>query len=188
MSAISDWFRKAWLVLLVAGIVVALDQWTKQLVRANFPKFETIVPIKGLGAYLMFEHVDNYGAAFGMFQNMGGVFVIVALLVVGVMLFYVRYLPTDGWLVRVLLGLMLGGAIGNLLDRLQQGFVTDFIKTGIPGFYYIPNYNIADSAIVCGVIGLGIYLIFDDYKRSRHEKQLASDATHAAPDTGSHSD
>lgn len=184
MSALSDWFRKAWLVLLVAGVVIVLDQWTKQLVRTNLPKFEAIPPIPALAPYILFEHVDNYGAAFGMFQNFGGVFAIVAIVVVAVMLFYVRLLPTEGWFVRVMLGLMLGGAVGNLIDRLQQGYVTDFIKTGIPGFYYIPNYNIADSAIVCGVIGLGLYLVFDDFKRARDAKERKSEPTRPASDVG----
>ena len=184
MSSISDWFRKAWLVLLVAGIVIVLDQWTKQLVRASLPKFEAVTPFPALDGFVMLEHVDNYGAAFGMFQNFGGVFAIVAIVVVVVMLFFVRLLPTEGWFVRVMLGLMLGGAVGNLIDRLQQGYVTDFIKTGIPGFYYIPNYNVADSAIVCGVIGLGLYLVIDDFRRARQEKQLKSDAAHAASDAG----
>lgn len=176
MHMLASWFRKAWLVLAVAGIVILLDQWTKELVRNNIPDYTSMIPIPALGEYFVFEHVHNYGAAFGIFQNQGNFFIIVAVIVTIGILAYVRYLPTDAWFVRVLLGLMLGGAIGNVIDRINQGYVTDFVKMGVPGVYYWPNYNIADSAIVGGVIGLGIYVIVDDVRRNRREKAAASTA------------
>ena len=178
MSTVTKWFRNTWLVLLVAGIVIVLDQWTKTLIRASVPEYTAISPVPALGEYFLFEHVRNYGAAFGMLQNMGGFFIIVAVIVAVAILFYVRYLPTDQWIVRVLLGLMLGGALGNVIDRFQQGYVTDFVKVGIPGVYYWPNFNIADSAIVIGVIGLGIYVLVEDVLRQREQKAAA-----AAPST-----
>ncbi len=157
-------------MLVVGGAVIILDQWTKQLVRAAIPDYTGIVPIDTLGEYFVFEHVHNYGAAFGILQNQGNFFVIIAAVVAVTILVYVRYLPADQWLVRVFLGLMLGGAIGNVIDRIQLGYVTDFVKIGIPGVYYWPNFNIADSAIVVGVIGLGLYLLIDDLRKSRREK------------------
>jgi signal peptidase II len=69
---------------------------------------------------------------------------------------------------------MLGGAVGNVIDRITQGYVTDFIKMGIPGVYYWPNYNIADSAIVIGVIGLGLYVVIDDVRKHRRQKAQES--------------
>jgi signal peptidase II len=124
-----------------------------------------------LERFLVFEHVHNYGAAFGILQGLGGPLILIALVVSVAMLFYIRYIPQGAWLVLVLLGLQLGGAIGNVIDRINQGYVTDFVKLGIPGFYYIPNFNIADNAIVFGVIGLGIYIIWSDSKKQREEKQ-----------------
>ncbi len=180
MHRIASWFRKAWLVLAVAGIVILLDQWTKELVRRNIPDYTSMIPIPALGEYFVFEHVHNYGAAFGMFQNQGNLFIIVAVIVTLGILVYVRYLPTDARLVRLLLGLMLGGALGNVIDRINQGYVTDFVKMGVPGVYYWPNYNIADSAIVGGVIGLGIYVIVDDLRRHRHEKAAGAAAVDRA--------
>lgn len=176
MSKLTSWFRHAWLVLLVAGIVIVLDQASKSIVRANLPKFEA-VPV--LGNYFMWEHVDNYGAAFGLMQNMGSFFTIIALIVAVAILVYVRYIPEERRLVRVLLGLQLGGAIGNVIDRMQQGYVTDFIKMGIPGVYYWPNYNVADTAIVVGVIGLAIYIIWEDFVVQRQNKQVANKAGEA---------
>jgi signal peptidase II len=166
MFFIKDWFQKSWLIIAIAAIVIVLDQWTKLLVRANIPKFHSIAPFEALSDYVIFEHVDNYGAAFGILQNMGSFFIIVAAVVCTAILVYSRYLPSSQRLVRILLGLQMGGALGNVIDRIHQGYVTDFIKTGIPGFYYIPNYNIADSAIVLGVIGLGIYIFFEDPQRN----------------------
>jgi signal peptidase II len=171
MTAFVNWFRKAWLVLLVAGIIIAADQWTKAWVRANIPDYTSMIPIPGWEAYLTFEHVHNYGAAFGILQGLGGPLILIALVVSVAMLFYIRYIPQGAWLVLVLLGLQLGGAIGNVIDRINQGYVTDFVKLGIPGFYYIPNFNIADNAIVVGVIGLGIYIIWSDTRKQHEEKQ-----------------
>lgn len=173
-NKLKHWMSRAWLVLLVAGIVIALDQWTKELVRRSIPDYTSVVPISALGEYFVFEHVHNYGAAFGILQNMGNLFIIVAIVVVVGILAYVRYLPTEDWWVRLFLGLMLGGAIGNVIDRITQGYVTDFIKMGIPGVYYWPNYNIADSAIVIGVIGLGLYVLIDDVRKHRRQKAQES--------------
>lgn len=170
MGKITGWLRQAWLVLVVAGIIITLDQLTKEWIRMNVPKYGSIIPIPALGEYFVFEHVDNYGAAFGILQNQSVLFTIIATVVAIAILVYVRYLPTDNYFVRLLLGLQLGGALGNLIDRLSQGFVTDFVKMGIPGVYYWPNYNIADSSIVIGVIALGIYIMVDDVRKQRQQQ------------------
>lgn len=164
------WFRKAWLVLLVAGVVIALDQLTKSWIRINVPEYTAMIPIQALGEYFVFEHVRNYGAAFGILQNQGYLFIAIAIVVAIAILVYVRYLPLDQRFVRILLGLQLGGAVGNLIDRLHQGYVTDFVKMGIPEVYYWPNYNIADSSIVIGVIGLGIFILLEDLRQQRQQQ------------------
>lgn len=167
MQKLTIWLQRVWPVLLVAGIVIGLDQWTKAWVRATIPKFTYIVPIPSLGDYFVFEHVDNYGAAFGILQGQGNVFVVIAAIVAVAILWYASTLSPHQRLLRVLLGLQLGGALGNVIDRLHQGFVTDFVRMGIPGVYYWPNYNIADSAIVIGVIGLGIFIFVEDARQQR---------------------
>lgn len=171
METIISWFRRAWVVLVVAGVVVTLDQLTKEWIRINVPKYSSIIPVPALGEYFVFEHVDNYGAAFGILQNQGLLFVIIAIVVTIAILVYIRYLPVEQYFVRLLLGLQLGGALGNLVDRINQGFVTDFIKMGVPGVYYWPNYNIADSSIVVGVIALGIYIMIDDVRKQRQQQE-----------------
>jgi signal peptidase II len=188
MSKVSMWLRRAWIVLLVAGSVIALDQWTKAWVRATIPNLGDTLYIPGMGDYFLFEHVHNYGAAFGILQNWGGLFVVVAAVVTVAILVYVWHIPTDQTLLRVLLGLQMGGAIGNVIDRLHQGYVTDFVKTGIPGFYYIPNYNIADSAIVVGVISLGIYIIVEDVRQQRSARRSQADISTDPPAATTHPD
>jgi signal peptidase II len=173
MNKMTAWLSRVAPVLLIGGIIIGLDQWTKIWVRDTIPKFTYIIPIPQLGEYFVFEHVDNYGAAFGMFQNMGQYFSIVAVIVAVAILYYAGTSSPQQHFLRVLLGMQLGGALGNAIDRVYQGFVTDFIKMGIPGVYYWPNYNIADSAIVCGVIGLAIYIFAEDIRAHRAQRQAA---------------
>jgi signal peptidase II len=186
MNKFTLWLQRVALVLLVAAIVIVLDQWTKSWVRANIPDFTYIVPIEELGDYFVFEHVHNYGAAFGILQNMGNFFIIVAAIVTVAILYYAGTLNPRQRFLRFLLGLQLGGALGNVIDRLYQGYVTDFVRVGIPGVYYWPNFNIADSAIVCGVIGLAIYIFVEDMRLHRHQKEgnrtdVPGDERQAAP-------
>jgi signal peptidase II len=177
MNKISLWFQRISLVLLVAAIIIALDQWTKIWVRATIPDFTYIVPIEQLGDYFVFEHVHNYGAAFGILQNQGNLFIVIAVVVTVAILYYAGTLNPRQRLLRFLLGLQLGGALGNVIDRLYQGYVTDFVRVGIPGVYYWPNFNIADSAIVCGVIGLAIYIFVEDFRNQRAQRQAAQIAS-----------
>jgi signal peptidase II len=88
-------------------------------------------------------------------------FVVIAVIVVAAIIFYYRHLPTGQWWIKVSLGLQLGGALGNLLDRLRQGYVIDFID-----FKIWPVFNLADSSIVVGVAILAYYLL-----RERDEKE-----------------
>ncbi len=167
MNKVTGWLQRVALVLLVAAVVIALDQWTKIWVRATIPDYTYIVPIDALGEYFVFEHVHNYGAAFGILQNQGNLFIVIAAVVTVAILYYAGTLRRDQKLLRFLLGLQLGGALGNVIDRLYQGYVTDFVRVGIPDVYYWPNFNIADSAIVCGVIGLAIFIFVDDFRTQR---------------------
>ena len=175
MRVVTEWARKAWLVALVAGVIIGLDQWTKNLIRGSIALYDYIVPIPALGNYVLFEHVPNYGAAFGILQGKGYFFTIVAGLVSVGILTYVYFIPAGHHYIRVLLGMMMGGAIGNVLDRINQGFVTDYVKIGVPGVYYWPNFNVADSCIVVGVILLGIDVIWDDMKQSRQAKAVSNE-------------
>jgi signal peptidase II len=155
--------RENLLLLVVAAITLIVDQVTKRAVEANIPVGFT-VPIPVLSPYLTLTNTQNTGAAFSILQNGGMFFIIVAVVVSALIIYYAPRLPAGDWVARVALGLQLGGAMGNLMDRLRQGYVTDFIHFQIPqiGFDW-PVSNIADIAIVSGVI----ILIADSFWRER---------------------
>jgi signal peptidase II len=130
----------------VALIVLVADQVSKAWVTENIPINTTLDVIAPLREIFVLTHITNSGAAFGLFPQLSIVFTFVALAVSVAIVFYYRSIPAGQWLVRVSLGLQLGGAIGNLIDRLRFGSVIDL-------FYvrFWPVFNVADSAIVCGV-------------------------------------
>ncbi len=133
---------------LAALLVVTADQLSKIWVRTHLEVGQSI-PEHGL---LRLTHVRNTGAAFGLFQDQSFLLTIVALVGIAAillcaLLLYRRFPLPNNTLGRVLLGLVLGGTIGNLIDRLRFGYITDFIDFGI-----WPVFNAADSAIVVGAI------------------------------------
>jgi signal peptidase II len=136
-----------------AGIV-ALDQWTKQL-AVIYLLDSGVRSIPVLGPYIRFTYVENRGAAFGLLQEQTSFFILVGLTVIGVILYSLRQMSRPSLILTLSLGLQLGGAIGNLIDRIRFGYVVDFMDLSV-----WPVFNVADSAIVCGVIGLAYTLAF----------------------------
>jgi signal peptidase II len=134
--------RNDLLFFLMAVLVVALDQLTKHIIRSNLVPGETW----GDWGILRIIRVTNTGAAFGILQGQGAFLIITTLLGLAAIILYYLYPPMEHGLLRLALGLQLGGAVGNLTDRVRQGGVTDFID-----FRYWPAFNVADSAIVVGV-------------------------------------
>ena len=154
------------LVLFAIGLVViSADQYTKYLVRKYCPLNTSWNPIPWLDRFVTLTYVKNTGAAFGIFPDMSIVFAIIALVVVVLILVYYRRLSEVSWILRVAFGLQLGGAIGNLIDRVARGYVTDFIDVRV-----WPVFNIADSSVVVGTILLAYYALFLD----RGPEQVAS--------------
>ncbi|GAB4539363.1 MAG: signal peptidase II [Anaerolineales bacterium] len=152
----------------VAGLVIALDQWTKWLVRAHIDFGGQWLPdaLNWLSPYARIVHWSNGGAAFGMFQNGGVLFAILAVLVIAAIFYYYPQVEADDWTLKLAMGLQLGGAAGNLIDRLSLNFkVTDFISVGT-----FPVFNVADASISIGVavLLLGVWL------KEREEKKLAA--------------
>ena len=133
----------------LAGLLIVLaDQLTKTWIRANLPRGQSLFDL----GFLRITHVYNTGAAFGLFRDQSFILTIAAL--IGVVVVFVciflshRYLSfLNSMLGKSALGLVLGGSVGNLIDRLRFGYVTDFID-----FRVWPAFNIADSAITIGVI------------------------------------
>jgi signal peptidase II len=145
----------------IAGLVVALDQVTKHLVRANLALGES-VPEEGP---LRITYVTNTGAAFGILQGQTLFLMVTTFFGLAAILLYYLYPPMEHGVLRLALGLQLGGAVGNLADRVRLGKVTDFIDVG-PW----PAFNVADSSIVVGVaIIIGFFLLAESRHRSAQD-------------------
>ena len=139
-------------VLLGLGmVVIGLDQWTKWWVRTNLPFQSTWLPngLSWLSPYARIVNWNNSGAAFGSFQNGNYVFTILAIIVIAAIIYYYPRVQESDWTLRLAMGLQLGGAAGNLIDRLLMQKVTDFISIG-----NFPVFNVADSSITVGVVVL----------------------------------
>ena len=130
---------------LLAAIVVGLDQLTKHLVRADI----AIGDERKFFIGIQLVHVRNTGVAFSLFSGGGTVVLVITLAALGLLLGYLGRRPERPWL-WVPTGLLIGGALGNLIDRLAHGAVTDFIQ--LP--FSWPAFNLADIAITCGVLAL----------------------------------
>ena len=141
------------------GAIVFLDQYTKFLVRSNLDYLEMWSPWPWLEPYARIWHWHNTGASFGMFQGMGTVFAILAAIVSVGLIYYYPRVPKQDWIMRLALGMMLAGAMGNLIDRIYQGHVTDFISVGT-----FAVFNVADSSITVGVIVLFLAFYIEEKK------------------------
>jgi signal peptidase II len=132
-------------LVLPAALVVALDQISKQLVWRNGQNYDII------DGYFHITLLKNAGAAFGVFQG-GRLFFVIASVVAVAVIAYVGFrLPREDRYRRIWLGLILGGAIGNLIDRVLHGEVIDFLQIGISGHYW-PVFNVADMAVTIGAV------------------------------------
>lgn len=168
----------------IAGAVILLDQWTKFLVRSNLAFGEIWPQGHWIVFYARIVNWRNTGAAFGMFQNLGIVFAVLAIVVSGAIIYYFPKIPKQDWSLRIALGLQLGGAVGNLIsrltqsnvtdgnfiERLSQGYVTDFIS--IDSFAV---FNVADASISIGVAILALSLFQREKKQKTAESPPADD-------------
>lgn len=150
-TSTAPWLRRL-LFITAAVVVLALDQATKELVRALMYRGESWPdswPVR-------LRYVTNTGAAFGILKDQTGFLIVTTVIGLAAIYLYYRYPPFDHLAAPVAMGMMLGGAVGNLVDRLRLGRVTDFID-----FRFWPSFNVADSSIVIGVAILVLgYAIF----------------------------
>jgi signal peptidase II len=148
---------------LIAFVLFLIDQGTKYLIASNLEMYEQI-PV--IGDFFLITSSRNRGAAFGILQDQLWFFIIVTLIVVGGIVWYLRKVSKEGRkLLPTALALVLGGALGNFIDRLLMGEVVDFLQFNF-GSYTFPIFNIADS---CIVIGVGL-IILDTLLEGRREK------------------
>src|SRR3989338_10734971 len=141
--------KKYPVVFLTAITIIILDQLSKFLVKINFNLNES-VPVMGEIFHLTYIH--NFGAGFGILQNQRILLVIISIAVAAFIFYYAKKVKEEETLLQLLLGFVLGGTIGNLIDRIFLVYVTDFFD-----FMIWPVFNIADSFVTIGIIGLVIY-------------------------------
>lgn len=162
---------RRWVNLAVITLfIVVIDQASKQIVLNSMELYESVQPIPALETVFQFTRTFNTGAAFGVLNQAGDIFLLIAIIVIGIMLYVYPRVPEYAPLTRFGMGLVCGGAIGNAIDRVRHGHVVDFIHYRIPDV--ISNVsNLADHAIVLGVI-----LIFiDSWRVERIEKRLVAE-------------
>jgi len=156
---------------LVMAVVLLLDLLSKVVVENRIELNTTWMPIEALTPIFRITHVSNTGAAFGLFPSSGNLFMIVGIVVSVFIIIYNTRLPTNHYLYRVALGLQLGGALGNLFNRLRIGHVTDFLDFG-PW----PIFNVADMCVVAGVFLLAFLMLRDERRIQAEDNRQQSDA------------
>ena len=154
--------------LVLAGTAVAVyiaDQVSKALVVTALEPGESF---NVLSDFVRIWYVQNTGAAFSLFPGAIWLFLPVTLLALVMIGYFFRSFRGRGPAIHIVLGVILGGTLGNLTDRLRLGYVVDFISVGI-GEWRFPTFNVADSAVVVGIGLLVAYLTFADGRRRQDE-------------------
>ena len=149
---------RLFLVAGVAVLVFAADRVTKAWVSDNIP-LGTARPV--VGDYVRIVHAQNTGAAFGLLPERTTLLSVLSVVAVLAIVYYYRQIASNSALVSATLGMQLGGAFGNLLDRITQGYVVDFVDVGL-GDVRFWAFNVADSSIVVGIILVTLALWYEE--------------------------
>lgn len=147
---------------IVSILIVIADQLTKYLAVKFLMNKRPIILIDNL---IELHFVKNYGAAFGIMQNRRWFFIIITIFVLSaIIIFIIKNKYNLHILTKISLGALLGGAAGNLIDRIRLSYVVDFIKVDLGRLYDFPVFNIADIFIVTGTILLVLLILFDKHE------------------------
>lgn len=146
------------MIIIIIAFLVAVDQLSKNLIQRNMNLNDSIPVVREI---FHITYVQNYGAAFGILKHRTGFFVIIGILIITLILLYLSRMSENRRILKAALILQVGGAIGNLIDRVRYGYVIDFLD-----FRIWPVFNIADMTIVVGV-GLLIYEIIISPEKSK---------------------
>jgi signal peptidase II len=159
--------RKYWILLIFCLGVLFVDQWTKYMVLQRLSLYQRVEVIHG---FFNLTHVRNTGGAFGIFGGEKGglgsiLFVVVSLVAIGaIVVLFIKIKESEKTL-AVSFSLILSGALGNLIDRLQHGEVVDFLDFHLSTYHW-PAFNVADSAICIGIGLMALELLKGDHKKS----------------------
>lgn len=163
---------------------VILDQLTKAIVVSQMALYEEVPFLPGL---IRFYHTRNTGAAFSMFSDNRWVFMVFSVIAMMIMTYLLVKFHGRHWLLSVSLAAVLGGGIGNMIDRVLSGYVVDFLDFQ---FMKFAVFNVADIFVTCGSVALAVYILFIEPKverRLQEQKEAASAAeegTHEGNDDG----
>ena len=175
-ATVRRWLR----LLIIVGLVLAIDQITKRMVVDDLILGETHHIVPFLSPFFQIVRSHNTGASFGLLPRAGDLFAVVAVVVVLVLLYLYPRIPDNKRLQWLATGLIIGGALGNVLDRLSYGYVVDFINYQIPSV--ISNVsNLADHAIVLGVILFFISSWRDEREHAAQKSQAPQPNTDTPP-------
>lgn len=162
--------------LLVAGAVVIGDQITKVAASASLGRDASTHRVELLGSVIAFEYLENTGAAFGVLRGQGILLTLVAGLVVGLLVTHYLRSGQSSVVLGTSVGLLMGGALGNVVDRVRLGYVVDFIAVGA-----WPKFNLADSAVTVGVVLLAWSMIqagdVSDHTRTENSTERETSET-----------
>lgn len=159
-------------VFLISIIVVVLDQVTKLAVRYSF---EYGVPHNIIGDWVRLTYIENPGMAFGIQVGGQPFFTVFAVIATVIIFVYILKARDEKMSVRSALGMILGGAIGNLIDRFLYGKVVDFVDIGF-GTIRWPIFNVADSAVTVGMLILIVFVVYDKSSKQTDEtKEVAAE-------------
>ena len=154
-----------WLIL--SAVVIALDQLSKAWVLAKLPEYTAIPVIDG---FWNWYRTYNTGAAFSFLSDAGGwqiwFFTILAVAISSLLGFWLSRTTRGDWRQAAPYALVIGGALGNVIDRLMHGHVVDFIQWHWREHYW-PAFNLADSAIVAGAVGIALFGLFDGKRKAK---------------------
>ncbi|WP_411832511.1 signal peptidase II [Pseudoxanthomonas mexicana] len=152
--------------LLLSAAIIGFDQWTKVWVLSSLPEYTAIPVIEG---FWNWYRTYNTGAAFSFLANAGGwqvwFFTALAVGISGLLGFWLSRTARGDWRQALPYSLVIGGALGNVIDRLIHGHVIDFIQWHWRDYYW-PAFNLADSAIVAGAIGIALFGVLDGRKKA----------------------
>lgn len=157
--------RPTLILVATAALVFVADQVTKALVVASLDYGERVDVI---GDVVQLWHLRNTGAAFSLLPGATWLFVPVTILALGMVAYFHRQFRDRGPWIHILLGVILGGALGNLADRLRLGYVVDFVSVGMGDLRW-PAFNVADPSVVIGIGLLVVYLTFFDGRQAHDE-------------------
>ena len=149
-----------WLSLGISALIIGIDQASKLWVRSSLLPGESLPP----EGFFRLTHVQNTGSAFGLFASQTFLLIVASVVAILALFIFLRYQALRNIGVSLTIGLLLGGSIGNLIDRLRLGYVTDFIDIGLQDGFRFYTFNVADSAITVGAFALAFFLLVSSRK------------------------